>query len=103
MALLVRLLRPKKIVEVGTFTGYSSLVMAIAMPENGKIIACDINKEYTEVAQRFWQEAGVENKIELRLGLAEETLAEVLKKEGPNTFDMAFIDADKENYKIYSH
>ena len=101
MALLVRMLEVKKIVEVGTFTGYSSLVMALALPENGQIVACDISEEYTEVAQRFWQEAGVVDKIDLRLGLAVETLTEILSNGEAGTFDMAFIDADKKNYKVY--
>ena len=101
MALLVRMLEVKKIVEVGTFTGYSSLVMALALPENGQIVACDISEEYTEVAQRFWQEAGVVDKINLRLGLAVETLTEILSNGEAGTFDMAFIDADKRNYKVY--
>ena len=101
MALLVRMLEVKKIVEVGTFTGYSSLVMALALPENGQIVACDISEEYTEVAQRFWQEAGVVDKIDLRLGLAVETLREFLNNGEAGTFDMAFIDADKRNYEVY--
>ena len=101
MALLVRMLDVKKIVEVGTFTGYSSLVMALALPENGQIVACDMSEEYTEVAQRFWQEAGVVDKIDLRLGLAVETLTEILSNGEAGTFDMAFIDADKRNYKVY--
>ena len=83
MALLVRLMGAKKIVEVGTFTGYSTLVMALSLPENGQIVACDISEEYTKVARRFWQEAGISDKIKLRLGLAEETLADVLSMEGP--------------------
>ena len=101
MALLVRLMGAKKIVEVGTFTGYSTLVMALSLPENGQIVACDISEEYTKVARRFWQEAGISDKIMLRLGLAEETLADVLSNGGAGTFDMAFIDADKENYMVY--
>ena len=101
MALLVRMLEVKKIVEVGTFTGYSSLVMALALPDNGQIVACDISEEYTEVALRFWKEAGVVDKIDLRLGLAVETLTEILSNGEAGTFDMAFIDADKRNYKVY--
>ena len=93
MALLVRLM--------GTFTGYSTLVMALSLPENGQIVACDISEEYTKVARRFWQEAGISDKIKLRLGLAEETLADVLSNGGAGMFDMAFIDADKENYMVY--
>ena len=101
MAMLVRLIVPKNIVEVGTFTGYSSLVMALALPENGKIVACDISEKFTRKARRFWKEAGVANKIALRLGHARETLEMMLNEGLSGTFDMAFIDADKENYKIY--
>ena len=101
MAMLVQLIVPKKIVEVGTFTGYSSLVMALALPKNGKIIACDISEKYTSKAQGFWKEAGVADKIELRLGHASESLDKMLNEGLSETFDMAFIDADKENYKIY--
>ena len=101
MALLVRLMGAKKIVEVGTFTGYSTLVMALSLPENGQIVACDISEEYTKVARRFWQEAGISDKIKLRLGFAEETLAAILSNDGAGMFDMAFIDADKENYMVY--
>ena len=101
MALLVRLMGAKKIVEVGTFTGYSTLVMALSLPENGQIVACDISEEYTKVARRFWQEAGISDKIKLRLGFAKETLADVLRNGGAGMFDMAFIDADKENYMVY--
>ena len=101
MGFLVKLTNTKKIIEVGTFTGYSSLVMALALPENGQILSCDISEEYAAVARRFWQEAGVSNKIQLLLGLAEETLVELIKNGEAGTFDMAFIDADKVNYKIY--
>jgi len=101
MGFLVKLTNTKKIIEVGTFTGYSSLVMALALPENGQILSCDISEEYTAVARRFWHEAGVSNKIQLLLGLAEETLEELIKNGEAGTFDMAFIDADKVNYKIY--
>ncbi len=101
MAMLVQLIVPKKIVEVGTFTGYSSLVMALALPKNGKIIACDISEKYTSKARGFWKEAGVADKIELRLGHASESLDKMLNEGLSETIDMAFIDADKENYKIY--
>ncbi len=101
MGLLVKLTNTKKIIEVGTFTCYSSLVMALALPENGQILSCDISEEYAAVARRFWQEAGVSNKIQLLLGLAEETLVELIQNGEAGTFDMAFIDADKVNYKIY--
>ena len=101
MALLVRLVEAKRILEVGTFTGYSCLVMALALPENGQIVTCDISEEFTGIARRFWQEAGVADKIELRIGLAEETLNDALNNGEDGTFDIAFIDADKENYKVY--
>ena len=101
MGFLVKLTNTKKIIDVGTYTGYSSLVMALALPEDGQIFSCDISEEYTAVARRFWQEAGVSNKIQLLLGLAEETLVELIKNGEAGTFDMAFIDADKVNYKIY--
>ena len=101
MAMLVRLLAPKKILEVGTFTGYSSLVMALALPKNGKIVACDISEKYTLMAKRFWNEAGVADKIELRLGNATKTLDMIIDEGLSGTFDIAFIDADKESYKIY--
>ena len=101
MGMLVRLIAPKKILEVGTFTGYSSLVMALALPENGKLIACDISEKYTLMAQRFWKEAGVADKIELRLGNATKTLDIIIDEGLSGTFAMAFIDADKESYKIY--
>jgi len=101
MAMLVRIIVPKKIVEIGTFTGYSSLAMALALPENGKIVACDISEKYTRKARRYWKEAGVADKIELRLGRASETLEKMLNEGLSETFEMAFIDADKENYNIY--
>ena len=101
MSMLVQLIVPNKIIEVGTFTGYSSLVMALALPENGKIVACDISEKYTSKARIFWKEAGVADKIELRLGNASESLEKMLNEGLSGTFDMAFIDADKENYKIY--
>ena len=101
MGFLVKLTNTKKIIEVGTFTGYSSLVMALALPENGQIFSCDISEEYTAIARRYWQEAGVSNKIQLVLGLAEKTLVELIQNGEAGTFDMAFIDADKRNYKVY--
>ena len=101
MGLLVKLMNAKKIIEVGTFTGYSSLVMALALHQNGQIISCDISEKYTEVARKFWQEAGVSNKITLLLGPAKDSLVELIQNGEAGQFDMAFIDADKTNYKIY--
>ena len=101
MALLVQLMGAKKTLEIGVFTGYSSLVVALALPEDGKIIACDINEEYTNVARRYWQKAGVEDKIELHIAPALETLDQLIATGATNSFDFAFIDADKSNYKNY--
>jgi len=101
ISLLIKLTSTKKILEVGTFTGYSSLVMALSLPDDGKIFCCDISKKYTSIARRYWKEAGVSNKIHLLLGPAEKSLAALLKKGENANFDMAFIDADKRNYKKY--
>ena len=101
MGLLVELIDAKRIVEVGTFTGYSSLAMALALPADGRLIACDVSDEFTRVAQRYWQEAGVADKIELRLGPAISTLDGMLAAGEAGCFDLAFIDADKENYDAY--
>ena len=98
MGLLVELIGAKRIVEVGTFTGYSSIAMALALPADGRLIACDVSDEFTSIARRYWQEAGVTDKIELRLGPAVATLDEMLAAGEAGCFDMAFIDADKENY-----
>jgi len=101
MGMLIRLLRAKLTLEVGVFTGYSSTVVALALPEEGRIIACDVSEEYTSVARRYWREAGVEHKISLRLAPAVETLDGLLAEGRGGTFDFAFIDADKENYDRY--
>jgi predicted O-methyltransferase YrrM len=101
MALLVRLMGAKKALEVGVFTGYSSLCVAIALPEDGKLVACDISDEYTSVARRYWDKAGVGNKIDLKIAPAIETLDELLANGESETFDFAFIDADKSNYSNY--
>lgn len=101
MALLVQLLKAEKTLEIGVFTGYSSLCVALALPPTGKIIACDISEEYTNVARRYWQAAGVADKIELRLAPALETLDSLLANRQAETFDFVFIDADKENYLNY--
>lgn len=96
MQLLVQAIGAKRCLEIGTYTGYSALAVALALPEDGRVICCDINAQYTAVAQRFWKKAGMDKKIELRLAPALETL-KTLK--GP--FDFAFIDADKGNYANY--
>jgi predicted O-methyltransferase YrrM len=101
MALLVRLIAARRCIEIGTFTGYSSLAVALALPPDGSIIACDINPETAAIARRFWTEAGVEKKVQLRLQPALKTLDELLADKGANLFDFAFIDADKEAYRAY--
>ena len=101
MALLVKLIGAKKTLEVGVFTGYSSLVVALALPADGKIVACDVSEEYTSVARRYWQQAGVADKIDLHIAPALETLDKLLTAGKAGTFDFAFIDADKSNYENY--
>ncbi|WP_420348460.1 class I SAM-dependent methyltransferase [Pelagibius sp.] len=101
MALLVRLMGAKRCIEVGTFTGYSALAVALALPPDGRIVACDVNAETTAIGQRYWQEAGVAGKIDLRLAPAVETLESLLANGEAGTYDFAFIDADKSNYDSY--
>ena len=101
MALLVRITGATRIVEIGTFTGYSSLVMALALPDSGKLITCDISEDYTNTARQYWQKAGVADRIELKLAPALETLDALLASGQTGTFDMAFIDADKTEYIGY--
>ena len=101
LALLVRLIGAKRTIEVGTFTGYSALSVAQALPEGGKVIACDVSEEWTAVARRYWREAGLADRIELRLGPAAETLKALLEAGGAGSFDFAFIDADKSGYDAY--
>jgi predicted O-methyltransferase YrrM len=101
MQLLVQVLGARKTLEVGVFTGYSALWVAWGLPEDGRIIACDVSEEYTSVGKRYWKEAGVDHKIDLRLGPALETLDELLGANQQSTFDFAFIDADKSNYENY--
>jgi len=101
LTLLIQLLRAKKTLEVGVFTGYSSLVTALALPEDGKIIACDVSEEFTSIARRYWQTAGVAHKIDLRLAPALVTLDKLIAEGKAETFDFAFIDADKSNYDGY--
>jgi len=98
MTMLARLIGARSAVEVGTFTGYSGLCVARGLPEDGRLLCCDVNEEWTGIARRYWQKAGVAHKIDLRLGPAVETL----RKLPPGTqFDMAFVDADKPNYRHY--
>ena len=101
MQLLVKLIAAKRYVEVGVFTGYSSLAVALALPSDGQVLACDVSEEFTAVARRYWKEAGVDNKIELRLAPALETLDARLKEGEAGRYDFAFIDADKANYLNY--
>lgn len=100
MQLLAHTIGARRYLEVGVFTGYSSLAMALALPADGRIVACDVSEEYTAVARRYWTQAGVAEKIDLRVAPALETL-EWLVKEKSEPFDMAFIDADKENVEKY--
>lgn len=101
MRLLMEMMGAKKTLDIGTFTGYSALSVALGLPENGKVIACDINGEWTKIARRFWEQAGVANKIDLQLAPAVETLQALIDSGESNTFDFAFIDADKLNYSRY--
>ena len=101
MALLVRLLGARRAVEVGTFTGYSALVVAEALPADGRLVACDVSEEWTAIGRPFWERAGVAHKIDLRLRPAVETLDALLADGQSGAFDFAFIDADKANYDAY--
>ncbi|MBF2073049.1 MAG: class I SAM-dependent methyltransferase [Synechococcales cyanobacterium C42_A2020_086] len=101
MALLVQLMGAKKALEIGVFTGYSSLCVALALPPDGQLIACDVSEEYTAIARRYWQMAGVADKIDLRLAPALDTLDQLLAEGQANQFDFAFIDADKSAYPQY--
>ena len=101
MALLTRLVGARNAIEVGVFTGYSGLSVARALPEDGRLVACDVSEEWTAVARRYWKEAGVDGKIDLRLAPATETLDALIAEGGAETFDIAFIDADKANYDAY--
>jgi predicted O-methyltransferase YrrM len=100
MGLLVELIGARRALEIGTFTGYSSLCIAGAMPADGKLICCDVSEEYTKVARNYWRRAGLESKIELRIGPAVATLDALISAD-VEPFDFAFIDADKTNYSNY--
>jgi caffeoyl-CoA O-methyltransferase len=101
MGLLARLIGARRCLEIGTYTGYSSLAVMLALPSEATLIACDINGEWTNIARSFWREAGVEHRIDLRLQPALKTLDELLAAGEKSRFDFAFIDADKENYVAY--
>lgn len=101
LRVLIRMIRARRTLEVGVFTGYSSLSVALALPPNGRIVACDVSEEYTSVARRYWAEAGVSRKIDLRIGPAKKTLDGLIASGKNGTFDFAFIDADKTGYPGY--
>jgi predicted O-methyltransferase YrrM len=101
MALLVQLLGVTKALEVGVFTGYSALRVALALPPHGRLVACDVSEEFTAIARRYWEKAGVAAKIDLRIAPAAETLNELIQAGETNSFDFAFIDADKSGYPTY--
>ncbi len=101
MQLLVRLMQAHAVIEVGTFTGYSTLWMATALPAGGQLVACDTSEEYTAIARRYWQEAGVDDRIDLRIAPALDTLDTLLDNGESGRFDLAFIDADKVEYQDY--
>lgn len=101
MALLAKLVGAKRCIEVGVFTGYSSLAVALALPEDGRILACDVSEQWTAIARRFWREAGVEHKIELKLQPAVRTLEQLLAAGEAGRYDFAFVDADKPAYDTY--
>ena len=101
LALLVRSIDARRAIEIGTFTGYSALAVASALPADGLLVACDVNADWTAIGRRHWEEAGVAGRIDLRLGPATETLAQLRKSSGAGSFDFAFIDADKLAYDAY--
>jgi predicted O-methyltransferase YrrM len=101
LGMLVNLMGARNVLEVGVFTGYSALAMAAALPQDGKLVACDVSEEWTNVARGYWREAGVDGRIDLRLAPALDSL-QALKDEGrADTFDIAFVDADKSSYEAY--
>ncbi|HZL60655.1 MAG TPA: class I SAM-dependent methyltransferase [Stellaceae bacterium] len=101
MAFLAKLTRARRCLEIGTFTGYSALWVAGALPADGTMICCDVDPKVTAIARRYWDEAGIASKIELRLAPALDTLAALVASGAAGTFDLVFIDADKENYDAY--
>lgn len=101
MAFLVQLLGAQRTLEIGVFTGYSTLAVALALPAAGTILACDVNPDTTQIARRYWEKAGVAHQIDLRLAPAKDTLATLIAQGETNRYDFAFIDADKENYWTY--
>jgi len=101
LALLARTIGARRAIEIGTFTGYSALAVAAALSADGKLVCCDKSEGWTAIARRYWKEAGLSDRIELRLGPALETLAALASEYGPGSFDFAFIDADKTSYDAY--
>ncbi len=101
LALLIHLVGAHRALEIGTFTGYSALAVAAALPEDGKLVACDMSEEWTRIARRYWAEAGLAAKIELRLAPARQSLEALLREGAAQSFDFAFIDADKTGYDVY--
>jgi O-methyltransferase len=101
MALLVELVGARRVLEIGCFTGYSALAMALALPADGRLVTLDVNHDWVDIAREAWREAGVEDRIEVRLGLASESLEQLLAESGGGSFDLVFIDADKKGYDGY--
>ena len=101
MALLVKLIGARRALEIGTFTGYSSISIASALPQGGELVCCDDSDEWTLVAKKYWQQAGLEDRIDFRLGDAARTLQALVDEGQAGTFDFIFIDADKQNYPLY--
>jgi predicted O-methyltransferase YrrM len=101
LALLVHTIGARRALEIGTFTGYSALAVAKALPADGQLVCCDTSDEWTQIARRYWREAGVADKIQLHLAPAAETLAALARNPGPDSFDFAFVDADKSGYDAY--
>jgi predicted O-methyltransferase YrrM len=101
LRLLIELMGARRTIEIGTFTGYSALAVAMALPPDGRIVCCDINEEWTQIARRYWREAGVADRIDLRLAPALDTLKDLQRDPGPGSFDFAFVDADKTGYDSY--
>jgi predicted O-methyltransferase YrrM len=101
LAMLVELTGARRCIEVGTFTGYSSLAVALVLPDDGSLVCCDVSEEWTSMARRYWEEAGVAGKIDLRIAPATETLDRLIVDGGQATYDFAFVDADKSGYDDY--
>jgi predicted O-methyltransferase YrrM len=101
LAMLVKMLEARRALEIGTFTGYSALAVAAALPPEGRLVCCDTSREWTDIGRRYWQEAGVADRIDLRIGAAAGTLRDLRADPGDGTFDFAFIDADKSGYDHY--